>query len=209
MPSGFASVSQNNGITLVYSKQAFSAASIAITFIAYLPYTIAIIRGKIKPHVFSWIIWGITTFVVFFAQLADNGGAGAWPTGLAGIISLIIAVIAYLKRGDVEISKTDWAFFIAALASLPLWYFTANPLWAVVILTLIDVLGFGPTIRKVYHEPHSESLTFYTLYAIRGFVSIPALENYSVTTLFNPAVVSAACLLFVAMALVRRRALTV
>ena len=116
-------------------QQIFSAAAIAITFIAYAPYMLSIIRGKIKPHVFSWIIWGVTTFIVFFAQLDDKGGAGAWPTGLAGIISILIAGIAYMKRGDVKITRSDWAFFISAMASLPLWYLTRNPLWAVIILT--------------------------------------------------------------------------
>lgn len=188
------------------SKPLFSAISIAITFVAYVPYIVSIARGIVKPHVFSWVIWAVTTLVVFFAQLEDHGGAGAWPTGLAGLISALIAVIAWMKQGDVRITRADWGFFIAALASLPVWYLTRNPLWAVVILTLIDVLGFGPTVAKVYREPRSESVVFYALYTVRNLVSVPALEHYSVTTLFNPVVVAVACLLFVALALQRRRA---
>jgi hypothetical protein len=51
-------------------------------------YIHSIQQGTTKPHVFSWVIWGSTTFVVFLAQLADKGGAGAWPIGVSGIITL-------------------------------------------------------------------------------------------------------------------------
>ena len=61
------------------SKEFLSAIAIALTLIAFLPYIRSILRGKTKPHVFSWLIWGTTTFVVFLAQLADEGGVGAWP----------------------------------------------------------------------------------------------------------------------------------
>lgn len=58
-------------------KEFFGAVAIALTIMAFWPYIRSIHQGKTKPHVFSWIIWGSTTFVVFLAQLADAGGAGA------------------------------------------------------------------------------------------------------------------------------------
>ena len=55
----------------------FSMTAILITFVAFIPYIISILQGKTKPHMFSWVIWGSTTMVVFFAQLEDQGGMGA------------------------------------------------------------------------------------------------------------------------------------
>src|SRR5690606_38246789 len=101
---------------------------------------------------------------------------GAWPIGVSGVITIRIAFLAYVKRSDIAITRTDWVFFVSALSSLPLWYFTSDPLWAVVVLTIVDVLGFGPTIRKVYRFPHSESLLFFALFAVRNFIVIMALE---------------------------------
>ena len=66
-------------------KELLSAAAIALTFVAFLPYIRSIKQGVTKPHVFSWVIWGSTTFIVFLAQLADKGGAGAWPIGVSGL----------------------------------------------------------------------------------------------------------------------------
>jgi len=39
-------------------KTLFSLLAIALTFIAFLPYIGSILKDEIKPHVFSWVIWG-------------------------------------------------------------------------------------------------------------------------------------------------------
>ena len=186
-------------------KELFSFAAIALTLFAFVPYIRSIFNNTIKPHVFSWVIWGSTTFVVFLAALADHGGIGTWPIGVSGAITIFIAILAYVKRADVVITRLDWAFFAAAMSSLPLWYFTADPLWAVVVLTTVDVLGFGPTLRKAYTYPHTESLLFFSLFAVRNLFVVIALEHYSLTTVLFPAVIAAACVLVMGMIVYRRR----
>ncbi len=189
-------------------KELLSGVAIALTFLAFFPYIRSIMQGKIKPHVFSWVIWGATTFIVFLAQLDDNGGAGAWPIGVSGVITIYVAITAFINRSDISITRTDWVFFITAMSSLPFWYFTSDPLWAVVILTTVDVLGFGPTVRKAYISPFDEQLTFFALFMARNSVVIMALENYSLTTVLFPAAIAAACLLLILMVSYRRRVLS-
>lgn len=185
-------------------KELLSTLAIAITFIAFIPYIRSIHQGKTKPHAFSWIIWASVTFVVFLAQLADHGGAGAWPIGVSGVITLYVAILAYIKKSDIVITNKDWIFFIVAMTALPFWYFTSNPLWAVLILTLVDLIGFAPTFRKAYHSPYEEQLTFFTLIATRNLIAIMALENYSLTTTLFPAATALACILFIQMVIIRR-----
>ena len=189
-------------------KEVFSVFAIAITLIAFYPYIRSILHGNTRPHVFSWVIWGVTTFIVFLAVLEDKGGVGAWPIGISGCITILIAIMAYLKRGDITITGIDWLFLISALSSLPLWYLSSDPLWAVVILTIVDVLGFGPTFRKVHAQPYSESLMFFALFAVRNIFVIAALENYSITTILFPAVIAATCMLLILMLVYRRRVLS-
>ena len=52
-------------------------AAIALTFIGFAPYIRGIHRGTTHAHVFSWLIWGITTGIVFFAQINAKAGSGA------------------------------------------------------------------------------------------------------------------------------------
>jgi len=194
--------------TLTY-KEIISAIAIVLTLVAFLPYVLAIISGRTKPHVFSWIIWGSTTFVVFLAQVEAKGGVGAWPIGISGIITLWIALLAYLKRADISITKIDWLFFVSALSSLPLWYLSADPLWAVIVLTVVDILGFAPTLRKAYYAPYTEPLLFYALFAVRNMLVILALEFYSVTTVLFPAAIAIACVALMLVITIRREHLSI
>lgn len=190
---------------MIYYKEVLSAIAIALTFIAFVPYIRAILRGAIKPHVFTWIIWGTTTFIVFLAQLEDGAGVGAWPTAVSASITIVIACLAWVHRADLSITRSDWVFFLSAMSSLPLWYFTSDPVWAVIILTTVDMLGFGPTVMKAYRLPHSESVPFYALFMVRNVLVIMALENYSVTTVLFPSAIALACCGLVTMILYRRR----
>lgn len=189
-------------------KEILSGVAIVITLVAFIPYIRDIASGSTRPHVFSWIIWGITTFVVYLAQLEGKGGVGAWPIGFSGCITIFIALLAFIKRGDISIKKSDWMFFLSALSSLPLWYITSDPLWAVVILTAVDILGFGPTFRKAYDQPYSESLLFFGLFAIRNVLVVMALEHYSVTTVLFPTAITTACVSLMAMITYRRQVIT-
>ncbi len=186
-------------------KELFSAIAIVLTFVAFYPYLRGIIQGSIKPHVFSWVIWGSTTCVVFLAQLQAGAGVGAWPIGVSGSITILIAAVAYAKRADISITKLDWLFFMAAMSSLPLWYIASDPTWAIVVLTIVDLLGFGPTIRKAYSEPHTESLPFFGMFAARNTVVVMALENYSIATVLFPASITIACVLLMLLIVCRRR----
>ena len=170
----------------------------------FTPTIRSIQKGETKPHVFSWVIWRSVTFVVFLAQLAGKDGAGAWPIGVSGNITIYVALLAYMKKSDITITRTDWLFFITAMTSLPLWYLTSDPLSAVVILTTVDVFGFVPTFRKAYVHPFEEKLTFFVLMAVRNFISIMALAHYSLTTVLFPAITAIVCLMFFIMVMYRR-----
>lgn len=176
-----------------------------MTIGAFYPYVRDTLTGAVRPHVFTWIIWTLTTFVVFFAQLADGGGAGSWATGVSALITMAIALLAWSRRGDFAATTSDWGFFLGALGSLPLWYYTDDPFWAVVLLTFVDTLGFGPTVRKAYREPHAESPLFYSVFAVRNVLGFAALEKYTATTVLFHAVMTVACAGLALMILWRRR----
>ena len=185
-------------------KEIISALAAGLTFYIFWPYIRSIRSGKTRPHVFSWVIWGLGTVIVFFAQLAGHGGIGAWPIGLSGLITLYVAWLAHRHRGDASITRMDWLFLLLALAALPCWFFTADPLWAVVVLTTSDLLGFGPTFRSAWQKPHDERTSFYALATLRNGLVILALEHYSLTTVLFPAAVGVGCVVLVAMILWRR-----
>ena len=78
-------------------------------------------------------------------------------------------------------------------------------MWAVIILTTVDMLGFAPTWRKTYWAPHSESVVFFGLTALRCFLIVLALEHYSITTALFPIMIGLAASITLSLALWRRR----
>lgn len=178
-------------------RSILSVIAIVLTILAYIPYLKGIANGKIQPHVFSWIIWGVTTCIVFFAQIAGKGGIGAIPFAISGITTLLVALFAYRKRGEIKITKVDWFFFILALSSIPFWFHFSSPLAAVIVLSFADTLGFIPTIRKGYVLPNSEPIGFYLVFLFRNALAIFALAEWNLTTILFPGSAGLACLFFV------------
>lgn len=191
----------------MFEKSIFATIAVVISGLSFLPYIWSIFRGTVRPHVLSWSIWGLTTSIVFFAQRAGGAGVGAWPVGISALLAFSIAVIAYFKRAEIRISATDWLFFVLALLAIPLWAVTHNPVWAVLLVTFVDVLGFGPTIRKAYRQPQTESVLFFSLIVLRNVFVLLALEHYSLTTVLFPSAIGTMAAVVMMTVLLQRQTL--
>jgi hypothetical protein len=185
-------------------KQALSAVAFILTIALFAGYIRSIRVAETVPHVFSWTIWAGGTLIVFCAQLVGGAGVGAWPIGLSGCITAYIACLAYRKRRQSSIKPLDWVFFVLAVSSLPAWWLASDPLWAVVLLTSADLIGFGPTFRRGYRHPYQEHAGFFALGALRNLLVVLALERYSWTTVLFPAAVGIVCLPLAFLLYVRR-----
>ena len=187
-------------------KEMLGLLSVALMVVGFGFYFRDILRRQIKPHAFSWIVWGLLAAIAFLAQRSGEAGAGSWPMGASATVCFVIAGFAVV-RGEKDIKKSDVAAFITALAALPLWYFTGDPLWAVVLVSLIEVLAFYPTFRRSFHKPHEETILIYSFDAVNFILALGALENYATANLLYPLVVVLTDSTFVAMVLWRRAGL--
>jgi hypothetical protein len=180
--------------------------SLAVTVIQYVPYCWATFQGKLKPHTFSYFIWGISAGVVFVAQYADKGGAGTWARALSTVACLLVGVLS-ARKGIGYITRSDWVYLVAALVSIPLWVITRNPLSAVILITLIDALAYFPTFRKAYGQPHEDAPSTYIIGGAKHFFSLLALENYNLTTTLTSSMIVVANTAVIILLMWRRAAL--
>jgi hypothetical protein len=188
-------------------KEALSAIAFIVTIALFAGYIRSVRVAETVPHVLSWLIWAAGTLIVAVAQLADGAGVGAWPIGFSGCITGYIAYLAYRKRHQSSIKPSDWIFLVFALCALPAWWLASDPLWAVVLLTSADLIGFGPTFRRAYHHPYEEHANFFALGGFRNLLVVLALERYSWTTVLFPAAVGMACSALAGLLYVRRIAI--
>lgn len=160
--------------------------SLLLTVAAYLPYIVSTARGNTRPHVFSWAIWALLMIIAAAGQYAGNAGPGSWATGLSGLFCVLIAIMAMQQKGDKSISRHDVLILMGAIAAMPLWYITKNPLSAVVTVTLIDAVGYIPTLRKSWRQPRQEMPLHYIISNVKHLVAIGAMQAFTFTTLLYP-----------------------
>jgi hypothetical protein len=159
--------------------------AVLMTIGAHIPYFITTLKGTNKPHVFCWVIWTLLTGIAFAAQMVEGAGPGAWATGVCSAICLMITIAA-AKMGEKEITRSDWIMFLLALAAIPVWMATDDPVWSIWMVTIIDLSAIYPTVRKSWKRPHEEHSFMYGFNIPRHMMSLAALSQISVTTALYP-----------------------
>lgn len=185
------------------TKEALAGIAIILTLVGYFQYFRTMFAGKTRPHMFSWIIWASLTAIAYFAQISDNAGAGSWVTALSAIICFFIAGFAFFY-GEKNITRGDWITFIAALSAIPVWLITDTPLWSVLIVTVIDALGFYPTFRKSWNKPYEENMFHYSTASIKFILAVFALNHFSIITALYPLSLVVMNFVFVFLLIIRR-----
>lgn len=171
---------------------------------AFYPYIRDTLRGKTHPHVFSWVVWGLLMIIAFFAQVSEGAGPAAAVTGIFALLNLVVVALA-LRHGERAITRSDWVMLVTALLAIPLWLATKNPVWSVILISMIDVVAFIPTFRKSWGKPGEETLQTYILCGASFALSLLVVEAVSLSTILYPATLMATNAVFVAMVVLRRR----
>ncbi len=145
------------------------------------PYLWDILKGRVQPHPYTWLVWTIVSGIIFFGQVAKGAGIGALPTAASQIFTLIIFLFS-LRYGFREISKIDTAFLAAALAGIGLWIATKDATVSVVIAVTIDLIAFVPTLRKTWMHPETETPILYSSNVLRHVLALFSLQAYNIAT---------------------------
>lgn len=149
-----------------------------------IPYLLDVVRGKVKPHPYTWFVWTIVSCVVFFGQLAKGAGLAAIPTAVSEIFTLIIFLFS-LKYGFKNPPKIDKYFLFVAILGLIPWAITKDPTISVVTVVLIDLIAFVPTLRKTYCLPKSETPLLYSSNVLRHGLILGTLGAYNLATMLH------------------------
>lgn len=186
-------------------KELLSVIAVILTFAGYVPYIRSVIAKQTKPHVYSWFIWSLDGFIIFGLQITHGAGPGSFVALSAGLLALIVLILTIFNKGKRDITVTDTVFTALALIALVIWLFAKQPLISTILIMTVDVFGFVPTVRKSWHNPRSENLTFYVINTIRFAIALAALEEYSIITVLYPGVWVIGNALFTIMLAARRK----
>ena len=190
------------------TPELFGAAAFLIGLYGALVYIISILKGRTKPHLFTWVVWSLLSTIGYLAQLHDKAGPGAWALGITALVTIVIALLS-LKYGEKTFTRGDKIAFYSSIVAIIPWLVTKDPLGSVILISIIDIVAFYPTIRKSWMKPHEEKLTSYNLANLKFCLSFFAMSAFTINTILYPAVIVAANFVFVAMCLIRRKQLSV
>ncbi|MCK5476277.1 MAG: hypothetical protein KAI71_06915, partial [Candidatus Pacebacteria bacterium] len=158
---------------------AIIAASLVV--IAYIPYFKDIFARKTKPHLFTWLIWGITQGTAI-AVLLHGGGKFGSISLIVGAVLVFIVFLLSFKYGTRDVTVSDKVVLALALLAIVVWWKLDSPLVAVLMVSAIDGMGYIPTIRKSFKDPWSETLSFWGIMTIICLLTIFANAEYNLLT---------------------------
>jgi len=164
----------------------FAVIANLITVLVSIIYIKSIYSGKTKPHTFTWFNWTLLAFITAYAQFSLNGGLSAWIFVFTAITSLFITILS-LSRGVKKVTRIDWSAFLTSLIIIPVWYFTKNPVMALVLIMIIDSFSYIPTIRKSWNRPSTEPVSTYALAAINSAFTVLAVAEPTFSNTFYAA----------------------
>jgi hypothetical protein len=167
-------------------------------------YILSVFRKESKPHLFTWIIWGLISAIAYAAQLHDHAGPGSWAMGLTALTCGATMALCF-KYGEKDITRSDWIALIASLSAIIPWIMTDDPLYSVILVSFIDIVAFYPTFRKSWHKPYEENLLSYNIASLKLVLSLFALDNFTVTTSLYAMTIVGANTAFVTMCYTRRK----
>ena len=185
-------------------KLIFSILAIVLSIFAFLPYIRDIFKNKTKPHLYSWLVWSIVQTVGVLAMIKGGAEFGSWGLAIGCLFCILIFFLSF-KYGTKNITKIDTILLIAALITIVIWLGEEDPLWSVILITIIDLLGFIPTYRKTYLAPNTETLDIYVFDVLSYGAAIVAIASYSLATTLYVSSLVLTNLVMVIIIVLRRR----
>lgn len=154
--------------------------SCVISILASVPYQLDVVRGKSKPRLASWLIWGILAALAGTAALADHQiPAGVFALSNCGEDFLV--VLLGLKLGDRKFERLDIFGFMAAIIGIWILLILRLPTATVLVVIATDIFGTLPTIKHSWLKPYNETLYTFLMFVVADWL-ILLVANFSIFT---------------------------
>lgn len=165
----------------IHMKEITVIVASILALVGNIPYLIDILKKKVQPHPYTWLVWSLVSCIIFFGQVAKGAGIGAIPTAASEIFTIIIFIFS-LRYGFSHVTRTDTFFLTIALLGIIPWITTKDPTISVIIAVGIDLIAFIPTLRKTWKHPTSETPLLYATNVFRHILMLFSLQAYNIAT---------------------------
>ena len=165
-----------------------------IDIIGCTTYAWATIKGHTKPNRVTWVLWTLSSGIVFLGQVSEGVGLPAVLTFAAAFGPFLVVVASFLNKNAYwKLSAFDVVCGSISLLALALWGITQTGLIAIYLSLLSDLMASLPTVVKSYQAPQTESPTTYLLGLVAGVITLLTIQNWTLETYIFPVYVVILC----------------
>ncbi len=156
-----------------------------ISFAAYIPYVISIVKGRTKP---SRATWWILVGVVFFTLItyASSGGRNTLWVVIGDFIGVSTIAILSVRYGVGGRDLIDLLCIAGVLIALLLWLIFDSAVIALIAMLMVDFLAIVPTAVKTFFYPHQENKLAWAMTFLGHAMSIIAIEHWILGIVIYP-----------------------
>lgn len=187
-------------------KIIFAILSSIIGIIAFVPYLKDVFSFKTKPHIYTWFIWIITQGTAVVGMIYGGADWGSLSL-MMGLIFIFCIFLSSFKYGTKDIDISDTVILIFAFLAIIVWWQLEKPIFSILMVSVIDMFGFIPSIRKTYNDPWSETFSAWGLFAVSNLLAILAISEYNFLTVFYLLTIGVMNTLLFILILTRRKVL--
>jgi hypothetical protein len=159
----------------------FALLGAALSLIGNGAYAVQTARGLVRPNRVSWFLWGAIPLIAYFTQRDQGVGLVAISTLAVGIGPLLIFAASFVNRFSYwRLTRFDMSCGALAVLALILWLALDNPVLALWVSIVADLISGIPTIRKAWSDPLSERSFPFIFASCNGAITVLSVQNWEI-----------------------------
>ncbi len=151
-----------------------------------IPYVRDILKGTTRPNIVSYILWTLLQLIAIFAQFSAGASWSIIILIATTFNTSLIVILCLMGYGYKKYGLTDKICFVFAIVAIVFWQLTKQPLLALVLTILADLIAAIPTIVKTYREPHSELVVSWFMIMISSSLAGISTVKIDIANLIYP-----------------------
>ena len=144
------------------------------------------LKNTYVPSTFSRVIWLLLAINAFAGILLSNASASSILLGGIFLVGNFSVCILSFWKGTKYIGNLEYFCLLLLCISGLIWIFFDAPLINLILSLFAHSIGALPTYKKVWADPESESVAFWSLFFIASVLSVLGGGSSSLTSNIFP-----------------------
>lgn len=166
-------------------RNALAVISGLVALSSSIPYILGTLRGKTHPNLVSWFTWMLLHIIAASAAFAS----GAVQTGIftsAAALSTGLITAMSLRFGIRRYTRFDVVCQILAIAGIVVWQLTHQPMLAIIMVMIVNLMAALPTFRHAWRAPQHETWQTFAISVLASSIALLSISHYNFIALAYP-----------------------